>query len=184
MRTQVTIIYKFHELSETAQERAVAELRDLNVDHKWWESVYEDANNIGLKITSFELYRNRHAEGDFSKDALVVAYNILREHGDRCDTHQTAKDYFFKHKRLVAEQCQEDADCLCVPLRDEIDLETIKYNQEELDTDDIDQTFLQSLLGDYATMIQKEYEYLTSDEAITKTIKINEYEFTEEGDLV
>jgi hypothetical protein len=29
--------------------------------------------------------------------------------------------------------------------------------------------------------LEAEYEYLTSDEAITETIRSNEYEFTEDG---
>jgi len=32
-------------------------------------------------------------------------------------------------------------------------------------------------------MLQKEYEYETSEEAIVETIKANEYEFTEDGNL-
>jgi predicted transcriptional regulator len=33
-------------------------------------------------------------------------------------------------------------------------------------------------------MLQKEYEYLTSEEAIIETIEANEYEFTEKGEMI
>jgi len=33
-------------------------------------------------------------------------------------------------------------------------------------------------------MLQKEYEYQMSDEAIIETIEANEYEFTENGKLI
>jgi len=51
------------------------------------------------------------------------------------------------------------------------------------DTTDIDDDFLKSLLKNYAALLQEEYEYLTSREAIINTIKSNEYEFDEDGNL-
>jgi hypothetical protein len=58
-----------------------------------------------------------------------------------------------------------------------------KYESQEAEDDlsDMEANFLDSLLEDYAIMLQKEYEYLQSEEAITETIVANEYEFTEEG---
>ena len=48
---------------------------------------------------------------------------------------------------------------------------------------DLDNEFRLSILEDYRIMLQKEYEYLGSEDAIIETIKANEYEFTEDGKL-
>ena len=48
---------------------------------------------------------------------------------------------------------------------------------------DMENEFLKSLLEDYSIMLQNEYEYLTSEEAIIETIEANEYEFTQAGKL-
>jgi hypothetical protein len=60
----------------------------------------------------------------------------------------------------------------------------MKWNVSEVDTEDIDANFLRSLLEDYRIMLQKEYEYLTSEETIIETIEANEYEFTEKGEMI
>ena len=43
--------------------------------------------------------------------------------------------------------------------------------------------FLKSILEDYSIILQKEYEYLTSREAVEETIEANDYHFTENGNL-
>jgi hypothetical protein len=42
MRTETINLYQFHELSDEAKARAILEYGDINVDHGWWESTYED----------------------------------------------------------------------------------------------------------------------------------------------
>ena len=49
---------------------------------------------------------------------------------------------------------------------------------------DLETEFLNSLLIDYANMLQNECEFLQEDEQIIQTILANAYEFTEEGELI
>ena len=177
MRTIETTVYKFDELSDEAKQQSIENLYDLNVDYEWWDCTYEDAENIGLKISEFDLDRASYVKGSFVLQALDVAKAIIAEHGEQCGTYQTAKDYMAEHTRLVVEQCQEDADRLYSEFAIELDLSW------DIDTEDIDAEFLRSLCEDYRIMLQNEYEYLTSEEAIIETIIANEYEFTEEGEL-
>ena len=51
------------------------------------------------------------------------------------------------------------------------------------DCDILDDEFRVSILEDYRIMLQKQYEYLCSEEAIIETIEANDYEFTEDGKL-
>ncbi len=45
----------------------------------------------------------------------------------------------------------------------------------------MEKEFLNTLLQDYAQILQKEYEYLMSDEMVDESIIANEYEFNEDG---
>ena len=49
-RTIRTKVYLFSELSEKVKQKVINDNYDINVDYEWWESAYEDAANIGLKI--------------------------------------------------------------------------------------------------------------------------------------
>jgi len=178
MRTIETVVYKFDELSDEAKQKAIENLYALNVDHEWWDGTYEDAENIGLKITAFDLGRASYVKGSFTQSALDVAKRIIEEHGEHCGTYQTAKNYLAEYHRLVVDQCQEDADRLYSEFAIEIDLSW------DIDTEDIDNEFLRSLCEDYRIILQNEYEYLISEEAIIETITANEYEFTAEGEMI
>ena len=82
MRTIRTKVYKFSELSDKAKQKAIEKFYDINVDYDWWESVYEDAKNIGLKITGFDIDRASYCNGDFILSACEVAQNISNKHGE------------------------------------------------------------------------------------------------------
>jgi hypothetical protein len=171
MRIIETKAYQFDELSDDAKAKAVENLYDLNVDTDWWECIYYDAAQIGLKITSFDIDRNRHAKGEFTLSAAEVMANIFANHGEECETYKTAKAFEEDWQPLFNEYMDELSD---------------KYESQEAEDDlsDMESNFLESLLEDYSIMLQNHYEYQTSEEAIIDTILANEYEFTEEGNLI
>ena len=49
---------------------------------------------------------------------------------------------------------------------------------------DVADDFKKDLQAEYASILQREYEYLTSEEAIRNTIEANEYEFDIDGKLI
>lgn len=49
--------------------------------------------------------------------------------------------------------------------------------------EDNEEEFTKLLLEEYADILQKDFDYLTSEEAIIETIEANEYEFYEDGRL-
>jgi hypothetical protein len=49
-RTIETKVYKFDQLSETAQAYALQKHYDYNTDHGWWEAVYDDAVNMATEL--------------------------------------------------------------------------------------------------------------------------------------
>lgn len=156
-------VYNFNELSEEAQERAIQKLWDINLDYEWYDTIYEDANEIGLKITEVDIH-GHSIDGEFTQYPLYTAEKIIEEHGGMCDTYATAKDYLNKIK--LAKNTGDDNggdSALSVAL---------------------DQEFLYNILQDYLSLLRTEYEYLGSEDAIIDTIECNSYEFTVDGELV
>jgi hypothetical protein len=177
MRTETVTreIYTFEELSEKAKEKALQKLLNINLDHNWWNDEYEDAKNIGLKITAFGLDRNKHAEGKFICSATEVADKIMIEHGNECETYKTAFNFLNERDTLVR-KFSDGISTDIVTKENEY-----KFDQE---ADELEEQFLEDILEDYANILQKQYEYLYSDEAIIETIEANEYEFTEDGEQI
>lgn len=170
MRTETITrnLHKFDEWSDDAKDKAIEKLWDINVDYDWWQWTYDDAEEIGLKITGFDLdYRS--CEGNFINTAEYTAKNIIENHGDTCETYKDAQNYLKDLEIAIAKNLKENADC--------------DYPEDYLDTEEIDNDFLKELLEDYRIMLQKEWYYLTSREAIIETIEANEYEFDEDGNL-
>ncbi len=173
MKTITETVYTFNELTEKAKERARAWYREGAFFDDWWDSTYEDAANIGLTIKSFDLDRNRHATGEwkFFAGAEQCAGLILENHGKDCETFKTATKYLSDLDKLNKEIADVDGD-------DQTNCEyELWQDKRGLLADD----FLQSILEDYSIMLQKESEYLSSNESVDENILCNEYTFTKTG---
>ena len=172
MRTKTTTreLYTFSELSEEAKEAAVNNCRHYSTRNDWWEGPFEDAAKVGLKITSFDLDRNRHAQGEWITSAKECAKSILDGHGETCETYKTAKAFLDERNELVNTW----------PKDEDGELENGGKLDDELD--DLENEFLESIVEDYSIILQNECEYLQSDEAVEEAIQSNEYEFTEDGE--
>lgn len=158
MKEIITKVFKYSELSDKAKERARIWYMDRGLDYYWWESIYEDAARIGLKITSFDLDRNRHCTGTFTKTEQQVAQLVIENHGKDCETYKTCKTFLENVNEMP---------------------ETTEKNQ--LQWNEICYEFLESILEDYSILLQKEYEYLYSDKCVEENITANEYTFTADG---
>lgn len=158
MKTITTTVYTFDELNDHAKEYARQWYRECASHDEWWEGIFEDAKNIGLKITSFDLDRNRHAEGVFQYTPVSCAERIIANHGNDCETYKTTFA-FLAERGLIAALDESEHEKLY----------------------DCDNDFLKSILEDYSIMLQREYEYIHSDAQVDETIIANEYTFTESG---
>lgn len=173
MRTIQTTVYKFTELSETAKQNAVNELSDINVDHNWWECTYEDADFIGADIKAFDIDR-----GDITievSDIQQTAHDIVKGHGEHCETYKLAKQFI------------EDSDKLVSKYSDGVHTDRVSEDNIEAFDEDIQELegqFVEQLGECYLSILRNEYEYRTSEAAIIETIEANDYEFTEGGELI
>jgi len=174
MKTIKITVYKFDELSKRIQQLAIEKLYGINVDYAWWGTTYEDAKTIGLEIESFELDRNRHCSGGIMYSGNETSNLILENHGEKCQTTALAIGFRSRWDNLVSE------------FSDGVKTDEVtEENEQEFDekADELEKEFENDLLSEYANILQKESEYLMSEEAIIESIKANDYDFTDDGEI-
>ena len=173
MRTQTTTAYKFSELTEDAKDNAITNLRDINVNFNWWEFIYEDAKNVGIKISTFDI--DQYCKIKFEISAYDTAKEIIEQHGETCETYKTAKQFIEDRDKLV-EKYSDGKQTDRVTEENEYDFDN--------ECDELEEEFIKSIAEDYRIILQNEYEDQTSKESIIETINANDYEFTENGELI
>lgn len=197
-RVKKVLLYKFEELSEEAQKQAIDSCRDWDTDGDWWDATYEDAARIGLKIERSDDYQ---ATGSLIETCRHTINLILAEHGEKCGTYKLAKKYdplfqveevkhaCLKETMVPCKDCKgtgiygtgygeyREYPCSVCEGTGKI---LMDWDYEEDET--LREEFLKALLREYKNMLDKEYEYLTSDEHIRELLEANDYEFYENGE--
>lgn len=211
MRTQITTIYKFDELSDEAKQTAIDSHRSWNVqDFEWWGSSFETfAEAAGLFGLDIRQTRKSLMGGGYRYDPTIFFSGFFSQGDGACfEGH-----YTYKKGALKATKRAFPADSEL--LRIVQDLQSLQqrnfyqltatakhrghYNHSgcmDITVDradgkavsDDDEENLKQLMRDFADWIysnlEKEYEYLTSDEAIAESLRANEVEFTEDGQTI
>lgn len=165
MRTVTTEVYSFSELSDKAKQKAIAHYHDINVDYDWWDFIYEDASNVYIEITGFDVGRGQDIQLNFLQHAKDIADEIVKQHGEDCETYKTAKKF------LQQWQVQAVTFALTEPCDDE---------QEDAD-EQLTEDFKKDIARCYWKTLSEDYSYRLSDEAVIESIEANDYEFTKDG---
>jgi len=173
MKTIELNIYKFAELPEDGKRKAIENLSDINVDFGWWEYMYSDAKTIGLIITSFDIDRGQ-ITGQMDNTMMESIDLIKANHGESCETYRIALSFEKQYNDMFVKF--EDTDRIGYVL----EVMECEFDNE---LDELEKSYLNELLEEYLVLLRKEYEYLTSEQAITETIRANDYDFTEDGEL-
>lgn len=161
MREAVVKVFEFKELSDEVKKRVLNRLRDVNTQHEWWDWISSDAADIDMYLEEFDIF-DRHIIMVFNKLASDTAEAILRNHGEHCETYKLAQAYLAKNREITSEVVDDTEVCDLI---------------EELDDD-----FREDLSKVYFDMLKKEFEFMTSDEAIIETIlSVNGLEFLPDG---
>lgn len=191
MRVAKIQIYKYEELPEETQKKVRDWFREGYPDYEWWDCVYADAKAIGkiLGITIDEIsfsgfwsqgdgacFEGRYQYNKHWKKKLAAyapeAKEILTI-GRRLQDEQRA------HKYKIAANISKHTHRYC----HENTVSTETYN---VDTGDfisapyVGELFKMLMRWIYSNL-EKEYEYLTSDEHVAENIMANDYEFTAAG---
>jgi hypothetical protein len=157
--------WKIAELTAEQKQKAIRNYCGINTEHDWWDSVYDDAKQIGLKITEFDTGRGDYIKGELIESAPDCAKLIIENHGEKCETYKTAQIFL---KRIE-------------PYKD-LDSDSLTQFQEE-EREEIAADFEKQILRDYLRNLREELDYLSCDAAIIETFESNDYDFTESGKI-
>jgi hypothetical protein len=196
MRTVITKLFKFEELTEEAQKKAIENNYQINVDDtEWDDSVRDDAQTIG-KIMGIDISRIYFSGFSSQGDGACFEGNYSYETG----SVKKLKEYAPEDKTLhdIAERLQAIQKKHFYKLTANVkhsghyyhemctDIEVYKDGNYILsDSEQEAEEELKDILRDYMRWIyrtlEKEYDYLTGEEAIKETIIANGLEFKENG---
>lgn len=201
MRTIRTKVYKFNELSETAQEKAIEKLSDINVDYEWWDATFEDfkelcktlAIEVDTKHTYFSGFYSQGSGSSFTAD--IDVYECLKAiKNENWKTYAPKENLqFYNVTDNMLRLCRL---CTCdiQPTNREssvkINFDSDTYGKHPnidsviTDIEDFFEDVANTLNNWLYSSLQTEYEYLTGKESITETILANEYEFTQDGRMI
>lgn len=149
-------VYTFDELTEKAKDKARSWWHECGVQDDWYESTIEDAKNIGLKIKRFDCNYKQSIDSEFIDSAENCAKEIIRDHGEICETFKTATNFLKDRVNLLAKMEYDENN-------DPLDDSSLEY---------LGQEFLKEISQDYLIMLRKELE----------NIHCNEYTFLESGE--
>ena len=99
MKTVTIKLYGFNELSTKSKERAMDNLYDINMRYEWWDEVYQDAKNAGIKIKSFQLGKGGEVDIQMVANPMVSARHIIENWSKMSDGVACSKKYL--HDELL-----------------------------------------------------------------------------------
>jgi len=205
-RIMQTEVFKFSELDDRAKERARDWYREGALDYEWWDCTFDDAKQC-LELAGFEVraiyfsgfssqgdgavfngewHANKaqpvkamkaHAPKDKDLHAIAAEARALAKLRGDASLHirHTGRDYY-----LSANDCSVH----CERETDDIARTTAEWKAREAEDDEIGERIFE-LARDAAHWIyrqlERQYEWLMSDEQVDESIIANDYEFTEEG---
>lgn len=188
-------VFQFDELNDDAKERARQWWLKDGLPYQWWDYVFDDAKEIG-KLMGIEIddiyFRGFGSQGDgacfegtYSNRPGSV--KTIKEHAPTDQTlHRIARDlsklqrsFFYNLTATLKHQgyyCHEY--CTVINVYDERDNSGWQVNAEIADA-------LAGILRDFMRWIyrclERDYEYQVSVEQVAENLRINEYEFFEDG---
>lgn len=183
--------YTYEELDEAAKEKVLESMYDLNVDYDWWEFAYDYIREAGLilgidvKVEGFDLDRGSYItlNGSYSYQKGAVAA-IRAEYGQDHDLVEIAEELQKAQRPMFYQACADLS-----PIRGygggtriNVDPYGDMYNDDYIvDNAHTIEEPLRDFVNWALSVLESEYEYLTSREAIEESIIANEYLFTENG---
>ena len=178
----------------TDEHKALIEKhREINLNYEWWDDVYEMwAEKLiekGIEPKDFA-FSGFWSQGDGASFLghinlleFLKAHNLTTEYPAATFFADDITASLFK---ISSRYCHEHTvdislDYICYNGYDEADLryEVYETMKEELDDEwpDLEQTLIDTCRGYMRALysdLQKEYEYLTSDEAVYETLEAND----------
>jgi hypothetical protein len=204
-----TTVYQLNELREGAKDCARSWYREGGFDHDWYDAVYEDfqriAEIIGIRLNT----RTVRLVGGRTREDPCIWFSGFWSQGDGacwCGSYSYRKSatadlraYAPRDQTLhsIAARLQDAQQQNFYQLSAKVTHRGNYYHAHSMDIEVArDSPFSQEIAGDAEAIIvdtlrdlanwlyrqlEREYDYLTSDEAVDETLIANGYTFTAEG---
>lgn len=207
MRTETTTrtLYKLEELSPKAQETAFETWRETEPYDNWWDCTYSDFETI-CDIIGVDIGRRQNGK----KTEPKIFFSGFWSQGDGASFFGHYR-YGKESKKKIREHAPQDAELhrITDALFDiqkpylyglTAEITSLGSNYSHSNTMGVDVDFgsraydrdvekevtqlLRSLADWLYRQLEKEHEYLTSEEVFKENAEANDYEFTESGKMV
>lgn len=209
MRTEIIDLFKFDELSNGAKDKARGWYREGAFDYDWWDAVYEDAAQIA-DILGIDL-RTKMVKlmGGGARQEPSIYFSGFSSQGDGAcfegsyayakGAAKKIRDYAPKDSELhsIADTLQQLQRVSFYKLEARVkhngrynhalctDIDVFDgsgdYAKEEI-AEDVRDALRDFMYWIYRAL-ERNYEWLISDEQVDESIRCNEYEFKEDGSL-
>lgn len=201
MRTETVVrqLYTFNELDDDGKEKAREWWRRDGLDYEWHYDVISDIKQIGsmLGIDIDDVYFSGFSsQGDGACFTGHYAYNpgalpaVMREYPSDTELHQVARDlqtiqraWFYQLTAAVRHQGHGFHEyCTLIDVRTDDDV--TGYDRDITPAEDGIAEALRDFMRWSYRRLEREYDWLMSDEQVDESMICNEYEFTEDGEIV
>lgn len=211
MRTETTTrtLYKFHELSETAQQHALESLARIEAEDFDSECIFDDAATIadlfGLDIRQTRITRRNGVhyyaptiyysgfcyQGDGACFEGTYSYkpgalkDVKGHAGRDKELHRIVKalqEVQRKNFYQLTARCKHSGHYYhsgCMS----VDVERSDGKEMTADAEETVEECLRDFADWIYMQLEQEYDYMTGEEACREAIEANDYEFTEKGGL-
>jgi hypothetical protein len=204
-----TTVYRLDELSEAAKEKSRAWYREGGFDYDWYDAVYEDFQTIAeilgirFRTRTFRLmgggtrqdpciwFRGfwsqgdgacyegvwRHAKGAATRLRAYAPQDVVL-HGIADRLQAIQRRNFFQLRAEISHHGHYTHE---YSMRITVERDNPVGQDMTPDAEDIVSEALRDLARWLYRQLEREYEYLTSDEAVDESLRANDYTFTEAG---
>lgn len=196
MKTKSINLFEFDELPENIKAKVLENERDINVDGKWYEFVYEmweekleamgfDSPDIsfsgfwsqgdGASFTSKHVDIEKFLASQKAKTRFKALLRVLETDTFRLEVEVERIDTHYSHEYTVRGNVE------AYDYSDKGKHEKAEAEAQELEA--LLTETVRKLSKQIYRDLESEHEGLTSDEAVIDTIKANEYTFRSNGEM-
>lgn len=193
----------FSELAYDVQEKVMEQHGDWNIDHNWWEYVYDDFENqckerygieVDLKNTCFRGFWSQGDGAAFTGELIDIDHFLDRT---RCPT-EFRRILRFMVNEMRLRPSAEPTGFFYTSQRVDFDRHGVNPHEDEVNQQDhyehaekalnwlenAWEDVCNDLANELYDALEKEYEYMTSREALAETFDANDYIFdTDTGEM-
>ena len=185
------VVYRFEELEEDAKEKAREWYRNGTTDYEWYDTVFDEAKEIG-RLMGIEIsnifFSGFYSQGDGACFEGSYAYakgsvKKIKEYAPKDEKlHRIAlalqkeqrKEFYEIEAKVKHRGHYQHEGCTEISVWN-------GYSDVQAKTEEAIKEALRDYMCWIYRTLEREYEWLNSDEQVDEAIIVNEYEFEEDG---